>query len=78
LQLQGEHKRGRVKISRVDSGHGDFNHAYHKMGSPAYPTVQQIAELKRVSALPEPEITHLDGNGQITISIPPNGIQVAV
>jgi xylan 1,4-beta-xylosidase len=74
LQLQGEHKHGRVNISRVDIDHGDFNRAYQKMGSPEYPTVQQIAELKRASKLPEPEIAHLDGNGQITISIPPNGI----
>jgi xylan 1,4-beta-xylosidase len=74
LQLQGEDMHGRVNISRVDSDHGDFNRAYQKMGSPEYPTVQQIAELKRASALPEPEIAHLDANGQITISIPPNGI----
>jgi xylan 1,4-beta-xylosidase len=74
LQVQGEHRHSRVNISRVDSNHGDFNHTYQQMGSPAYPTVQQIAELKRASALPEPEIAHLDGNAQITISIPPNGI----
>lgn len=74
LQLEGEHKHGRVSIRRVDSDHGDFNRAYQKMGTPAYPTVQQIEELKRASALSEPEITHLDVRGQITISIPPNGI----
>jgi len=73
-QLQGEHRRGRVTISRVDSDHGDFNRAYQKMGSPEYPTETQIAELKHASALPEPEIGHLDGNGQIRITIPPNGI----
>jgi len=74
LQLQGEHKHGRVNINRVDSDHGDFNRAYQKMGSPEYPTIKQIAELKRASALPEPEITHFNGNGQIVISVPPNGI----
>ncbi|WP_158789387.1 hypothetical protein [Granulicella sp. L46] len=74
LQLQRGHKRGRVNISRVDADHGDSTQAYQKMGSPAYPTMRQIAELKSASALPEPEVAHLDGNGQITISIPPNGI----
>jgi xylan 1,4-beta-xylosidase len=74
LQVQGDHRRGRVNVTRVDNEHGDFNHAYQKMGSPAYPTAQQLAELKRASALPQPEIAHLDGDGQITISIPPNGI----
>jgi xylan 1,4-beta-xylosidase len=74
LQLQGEHEHGRVNISRVDCDNGDFNRAYQKMGSPEYPTMQQIAELKRASALPEPEIAHFDGNGHISISVPPNGI----
>jgi xylan 1,4-beta-xylosidase len=74
LQLHGGQKHGRVNISRVDSDHGDFNRAYQKMGSPEYPTMQQIEELKRASALPEPEIAHLEVNGEITISIPPNGV----
>jgi xylan 1,4-beta-xylosidase len=74
LQLRDGHKRGRVSITRVDRDHGDFGQAYQKMGSPQYPTMQQIAELKRASDLTEPEITHLDGNCQISISIPPNGV----
>jgi hypothetical protein len=74
LHAQGGHKHGQVNISRVNSDYGDFNPASQKMGSPEYPTAQQIAELKCASAQPEPEIAHLDGNGQITISIPPNSI----
>jgi xylan 1,4-beta-xylosidase len=74
LQLQGVHKHAGVNISRVDDDHGDFNRAYQKMESPEYPTVKQIAELRLASALPVPEVAHLDGNGQITLSIPPNGI----
>jgi len=74
LRLQGAHKHGRVKISRVDKEHGDLSHAYQKIGSPEYPTEQQIAEMKRASALPEPEIVILDGNREVTLSIPPNGV----
>jgi len=46
------------------------------MGSPAYPTVGQIEERKLASALPKPELAQLDENGQISISIPPNGISL--
>ena len=74
LRFQDVHRRDRVTIRRVDSDHGDFNRAYQKMGSPEYPTIKQVAELKSASALPEPEIAHLDANGQIGLSIPPNGI----
>jgi xylan 1,4-beta-xylosidase len=74
LQLEGWHKQGSVKLSRVDHEHGDLGRAYQKMGAPEYPTLQQIAELKRRSALPQPEIVHLDHQGQITLSVPPNGV----
>jgi len=33
-----------------------------------------MAELKRTSALPEPEIMHLDHQGRISICVPPNGV----
>jgi hypothetical protein len=36
--------------------------------------VEQIDELKRATSLPEPEIVHVEGYGQIRITIPPNGI----
>jgi xylan 1,4-beta-xylosidase len=74
LQLEGWHKRGSVKLSRVDREHGDLGRAYQKIGAPEYPTMPQIAELKLMSALREPEIVHLDHQGQITLSVPPNGV----
>ena len=74
LKLRGARRHCRVKISRVDKEHGDLSHAYQKMGSPEYPTVQQILELKRASALPEPELENLNGDSEITLSLPPNGV----
>lgn len=72
LRLEG--KRGPVRISRVDTEHGNLNRAYRTMGSPEYPTAKQIEELKSASSLPEPERTHLNAQGEITLSIPPNGV----
>jgi xylan 1,4-beta-xylosidase len=63
-----------LRLSRVDTEHGDFTVAYRKVGSPGCPTVEQIDELKRATSLPEPEIVHVEGYGQIRITIPPNGI----
>ena len=74
LKLEGERKHGLFKISRVDGEHGSFMHAYQEMGSPEYPTEKQIEQLKRASQLPEPEVRHLSAGGEITVSIPANGV----
>jgi xylan 1,4-beta-xylosidase len=68
------HSNARASIDRVDKDHGDFNKTYQRMGSPAYPTMLQINELKRASELPGIEVAHLDGHGEIRFSIPPNGV----
>jgi hypothetical protein len=43
-------------------------------GKSAYPTIQQIEELKRRMALVESEITIIDSQGEFTIAVPPNGV----
>lgn len=68
------HKHVKGRLSRVDEDHGNPQAPYRKMVSPAYPTMQQIAELKHETELGKPETVHLDAGGQITISIPPNGV----
>ena len=73
LQL-GPHKHRSVSILRVDENSGNMSQAYRKMGSPQYPTVDQIAELKKESQLKPAEIVHLDALGQVNLTIPPNGV----
>lgn len=63
----------RAFVSRVDHDHGDPRPTYIKMGSPRYPTQQQMAALNNASKLPVPEIQELN-NGQLTISIPAQGL----
>ena len=63
-----------VKITQIDSKHGSFYQAYVAMGSPEYPTPKQIRELKRAGGLPGPEVRHLSALGEITLSIPANGV----
>jgi xylan 1,4-beta-xylosidase len=74
LALDGAHSHSHVRITRVDETSGNFHPAYEAMGSPAYPTVAQIAELKRKSDLAAPELVRLNSEKQISITIPPNGI----
>jgi xylan 1,4-beta-xylosidase len=62
-------------ISRVDHDHGDVRVAYQQMGSPRYPTRAQIEELRRSAALPAPETREVQ-NGQLLLTLPPQGLAV--
>jgi xylan 1,4-beta-xylosidase len=73
LSLQGGHRYRNARIARVDENHGNLQRAYQEIGSPQYPTREQIDELKHRVALPAPD--HLAiRERELSISIPPNGI----
>lgn len=72
--LDGIHPHAQVRITRVDDNSGNSHHAYEAMGSPEYPTAEQIAELKQKSELRASEVVHLNSERQISFSIPPNGL----
>jgi xylan 1,4-beta-xylosidase len=62
-------------IARVDAEHGDPYPAYEKMGSPRYPTQEQLIELRKAAELPPPEIRELN-NDELTITLPAEGLAV--
>lgn len=62
-------------ISLVDHDHGDVRPAYAKMGSPQYPTKNQIEGLRKAADLPAPE-TRLLKNGELTLTLPAQGLAV--
>lgn len=73
ISLEGGRHYRTARVSRVDANHGSLIRAYQDLGSPAYPTGEQIEELKRRAALPAPE--HVAVHAQtLSVSIPPNGI----
>ena len=72
LQIEGTHRRAR--ITRVDENSGNLSRAYQEMGSPAYPTVKQIDELKVKCQLAPAEAVSLNEQRQLSLTIPPNGI----
>jgi xylan 1,4-beta-xylosidase len=73
IVLNGLKGRRRVLISRLDSTHGSLLAAYDAMGRPAYPTLQQITELRQAAQLPLPEVAHFK-NGKLALVLPPQGL----
>lgn len=62
-----------ASVSRVDSEHGDMHAAYAAMGSPRYPTVPQLQQLRAAAALPLPESIAID-HGTLSIKLPSHGL----
>jgi xylan 1,4-beta-xylosidase len=73
LSLDGAHTFSHAQVTRVDDQHGSLARAWKDMGSPAYPTRDQIADLKKRTQLPAPESLPLNKQNA-TLSVPPNGI----
>lgn len=65
----------RALISVVDPRHGSALSAWRAMGSPATPTRQQIAALRRAAALPPPAIRALDpARPLLTLTLAPKAL----
>jgi len=75
LRFAGMSPNAKVAIERVDAMHGNPLRVYASMGSPAYPTQKQVAEMNAASALPVPEKATLK-DGVLELSLPVNGLAV--
>jgi xylan 1,4-beta-xylosidase len=60
-------------ISRVDYQHGNTLALYKKMGSPQYPTMAQVAQLNKESALPPPTQRKIV-DGHLDLTLEPNAL----
>jgi xylan 1,4-beta-xylosidase len=70
----GDHRRAR--LSQVNQAVGSAIPAWHAMGSPRYPSREQLSQLRAAAELPKPE-TIAARPGQpptISIDLPPNGV----
>src|SRR5579864_501314 len=63
----------KVRITRVDKDHGDVHPAYQAMGSPRYPTPDQIVKLRAASRIPPGEVQAVQGSS-LEIKIPGEGL----
>jgi xylan 1,4-beta-xylosidase len=62
-----------ARLCRLDVDHGDVASAYVQMGSPQYPTRDQLQALKSDSVLAAPEQLSIVNN-QVSITVPPDGL----
>jgi xylan 1,4-beta-xylosidase len=76
LSLQGYSGAPSVKVTQVNGEVGNAQPAWKAMGSPAYPTSQQIQQLRESADLPTPEVRSLPVGNSVPVSmvLPPNGI----
>jgi xylan 1,4-beta-xylosidase len=63
----------RVSIQRVDNEHGNTLAAYKALGSPVYPTEEQIQKMNAATRLPPPEEKRL-AEGKLNLRVEPNGL----
>ncbi|MGH9746758.1 MAG: GH39 family glycosyl hydrolase [Candidatus Acidiferrales bacterium] len=75
IKMKAPHLSRRALVYRLDLTHGSLLAAYNAMGRPAYPTSQQIVDLRRAAELPEPEPKPLV-RGELTFTLPPKGLAV--
>jgi xylan 1,4-beta-xylosidase len=73
LDLKGVAASAHAVIRRVDASHGDTLDAWKRMGSPRYPTREQIVELDKAAQLGKPEEKALQG-GRLELELPPMGL----
>jgi xylan 1,4-beta-xylosidase len=62
-----------VSIQRVDEDHGNPLKKFVALGSPLYPTPDQVKQMNDASALPSPEQARLT-NGRLFLQLKPNAL----
>ena len=76
LRLNGLQGRKQVQVSRVGGDLGSAVPAWKAIGSPKYPTPDQIKQLRAAAELPKPEILALSASeaSRFNLTLPPNGM----
>lgn len=73
LQLDGIKGRKNAEVRFVDWERGSPMPAWRAMGSPQYPSRDQIVQLRKASQ-PVVETRRLDAHGTLTLDLPPEGL----
>lgn len=73
MTFTGVRPEADATMQRVDENHGNALKTYAALGSPQYPTIEQVREINRASALEAPEQTRLT-NGRLTLHLERNAL----
>jgi xylan 1,4-beta-xylosidase len=74
VEFKGARPGQQVRVRYVDQERGSPMPAWRAMGSPQYPTMQQIERLRQAAEIPPAQILRLDRAGRLTLTLPPEGV----
>lgn len=74
VEIAGARPGQQVQVRYVDQSRGSPMPAWRAMGSPQYPRVDQIAQLRRSAEIAPAVVMRLDGIRKITLDLPPEGV----
>ena len=74
VRLRGARAGRAVRISYVDQMRGSPLPAWRAMGSPKYPSREQMDRIRASAELAPPEVRRLGPGGEIAIDLPPEGV----
>ncbi len=73
LVFENVQNNAAAAVSRVDDEHGNTLAAYRALGSPRYPTEDQVQKMNAATKLPPPSQIHLEGN-RLDLDLEPNAL----
>jgi xylan 1,4-beta-xylosidase len=74
VQFAGARPGQRVQVRFVDQDRGSPMPAWRSMGSPQYPTPDQIALLRQRAEIAPPQLVKLDAARRVGLELPPEGV----
>jgi xylan 1,4-beta-xylosidase len=74
VRLKGAKSGQTVKVSYVDMERGSPYPAWRALGSPQYPTREQLAKIRAAAELPAPHVLKLSATRELVIDLPPEGV----
>ena len=74
VEFKGARPGQRVRVRYVDQERGSPMPAWRAMGSPQYPTMQQVQALRQRAEIPPPQVMGLDRSARLTLVLPPEGV----
>jgi xylan 1,4-beta-xylosidase len=73
LHFSGSAKASNARVTTVDKDHGSPLPTFEKLGKPASPTPEQIAQLRRAAAMPSARTLPI-ANGSLTLTLQPHAL----
>jgi xylan 1,4-beta-xylosidase len=74
VTLRGAKPGRAVKVSYVDQHRGSPYPTWRALGSPQYPTKDQLAKIRAAAELGPPEVRKLGPAGDLVLDLPPEGV----